>query len=178
MVFHNGHCKIRWCGIWWKSAGIKYVSPQNQVCWVQICLFVKFSEILGVLHAAGNTNLWTTKCSTPKTRYAILYIQYSLYDICKYIIKYKSILITVIVYIYTHSYLHVCKEKQIERESWLEVPFVFYGCTGLASKPCQPLALALGAAYQGACKTACLWENNHHLSLSIYIFMCVYLILT
>ena len=75
-------------------------------------------------------------------------------------------------YIYTQSYLHVCKEKQIERESWLEVPFVFYGCTGLASKPCQPLALALGAAYQGACKTACLWENNHHLSL--YIYVCIF----
>ena len=41
-----------------------------------------------------------------------------LYDICKYIIKDKSILITVIIYIYiyTQSYLHVCKEKQIERE--------------------------------------------------------------
>ena len=51
---------------------------------------------------------------------------------------------------------------------------MFYGCTGLASKPCQALALALGAAYQGAWQPACLWENNHHLSLYIYVCVCIF----
>ena len=171
-----------------------------EICRHQVCFTTK-SSLLGanllicqILGDFGRSTcsrkhepVYNGQQNVQPPKLGILYYIYNfLYDICKYIIKDKSILITVIIYIYTQSYLHVCKEKQIEREreSWLEVPFVFYGCTGLASKPCQPLALALGAAYQGACKPACLWENNHHLSVSlslsiyIYICMCVYLIIT
>ena len=118
MVFHNGHCKIRWCGIWWKSAGTKYVSPQNQVCWVQICLSVKFSEILGVLHAAGNTNLYImdNKMFNPQNSVFCIIYTFFLYDICKYIIKDKSILITVIIYIYIYSIIFTCMQRETNRE--------------------------------------------------------------